>query len=359
MTFAPRQDVPLAPLTTLGLGGPARWFAEVTGVDGVREALRWSEERGLPVQVLGGGSNVVVSDAGFDGLVLRVRSGGLALRREGTGTRVVCGAGMPWDEVVSASVERGLSGIECLSGIPGWAGAAPIQNIGAYGQELSDTLRSVHALDRRSLEEVRLPAATCGLGYRTSRFKTADRDRFVILSLELDLEAGRHPDLRYAELEAAVRRRADPETLPPAEEVRLVRACVLELRRGKSMLIDPDDPDARSAGSFFLNPVLDPAAYERFARTLSEHGVPGPIPAFRAQGGVKVPAAWLVERAGFRKGERHGGVGISAAHALALVNRDGSTAQLLELASAIRDRVELVSGLRLEMEPTLVGAAGA
>lgn len=354
MSLALRHDVSLAPLTSLGLGGPARHLADADDVDGVREALAWSRERDLPVLLLGGGSNVVLPDEGFPGLVMRPRLPGLAFE-EGPGGGVArVGAGVPWDELVSAAVERGLAGVECLSGIPGWCGAAPMQNIGAYGQELSDTLVAVTALDRDADEVVRIAAVDCGFGYRTSRFKASDRDRFVVLSLELELVEGAPREPRYPELARAVAREADPGALPPREALRLIRDRVLALRRAKSMVLDPDDPDARSAGSFFLNPVLPAPAFERLEGRLSEHGITAPIPAYPAPGGVKVPAAWLVERAGFRKGLRHGGVGISSAHALALVNRGGSTADLLELAASIQEGVERISGLKLEIEPTIV-----
>jgi UDP-N-acetylmuramate dehydrogenase len=355
VTFTPLPDVPLGPLTTLGLGGRALHFADVTDVGGLRAALAWSRGRDVPFQLLGGGSNVVVFDEGFPGLVVRLRAGGLSFAESGGRVAVRAGAGVAWDEIVRAAVERDLAGLECLSGIPGWAGAAPIQNIGAYGQELGDTLVSVTALDRQTDETLRLDAEECALGYRTSRFKAADRDRFAILSLELALDPDARPVLRYPELEESVRREADPGSLATGDAVRLVRERVLALRRRKSMVLDPGDPDARSAGSFFLNPILSAEGFERLGRRLEEAGVEDPIPAFPSPGGVKVPAAWLVERAGFRKGHRHGGVGISSAHALALVNRGGTTKELLELAGSIQDAVERLSGLRLEIEPTLVG----
>ena len=360
MSFDLRHDVPLAPLTTLGLGGPASHLADAGDAAGVREALDWSRERDVPVLVLGGGSNVILPDAGFEGLVLRARAPGVSFeegagRGEAAGRVVVrAGAGVPWDEVVRASVERGLVGIECLSGIPGWCGAAPMQNIGAYGQELAETLVAVTAYDRDDGEVVRLPSDACGFGYRTSCFKAADRDRFVILSLELALAPDARPRPRYPELAEAVAREADLATLSPGEAVRLVRERVLALRRAKSMVIDPDDPDTRSAGSFFLNPVLSARAFDGLVERLAEHGIAAPVPSYPSPGGVKVPAAWLVERAGFRKGERRGGVGISSVHALALVNRDGTAAELLELAASIQDAVERISGLRLEIEPTIV-----
>lgn len=357
MSLRVREDVPLAPLTSLGLGGPARWLAEVGDAAALREALAWADERGLPVQVLGGGTNIVFPDAGFPGLVVRIVPDGLSFEEAGGRVRVRAAAGVPWDELVRASVERGLSGVECLSGIPGLAGAAPIQNIGAYGQELADTLVAVECLRRGDREVERLPAGACGFGYRTSRFKEEEeRDRRVVLSLELELRRDMPPRIRYPELAASLERSADLDAMTPAAAVRTVRDHVLALRRGKSMVLDPDDPDARSAGSFFLNPVLEPEAFEALVRRHAAEGGSEPVPSFPAADGIKVPAAWLVERAGFRKGRRHGGVGISSAHALALVNRDGTTAELLELAGQIREAVRRRFGIELAVEPTIVEA---
>ena len=355
MTLRVREDVPLAPLTSLGLGGPARFLAEAESAGELREALAWADGRDLPVQVLGGGTNVVVPDAGFPGLVVRVVPDGLAFEGSDGRVRVRAEAGVSWDALVRSSVERGLSGVECLSGIPGLAGAAPIQNIGAYGQELADTLVAVTCLDRPTGEVVRLPARACGFGYRTSRFRAEDRDRWVILSLELELGRDTPPRIRYPELAASLERSVDLRGMEPAAAALTVREHVLALRRRKSMVLDPDDPDARSAGSFFLNPVLEPEAFEELAR---RHAAGGgdPVPSFPAEHGVKVPAAWLVERAGFRKGHRHGAVGISSAHALALVNRGGTAAELLELAGEIREAVRRRFGVELAIEPTIVEA---
>lgn len=354
MSLALRHGAPLAPLTTLGLGGPARHLADAGDAAAVREALAWSRERDLPVLILGGGSNVVLPDEGFGGLVLRPRLPGLEFEEGRERVVVRAGAGVPWEELVRASVERGLAGVECLSGIPGWCGAAPMQNIGAYGQELSETLAAVTALDRDTDEVVRIPAAECRFAYRTSRFKAADRDRFVVLSVELSLGTDGPAEPRYPELAEAVAREADPGSLPVREGLRLVRETVLALRRAKSMVLDPGDPDTRSAGSFFLNPVLPARDLDCLTRRLAEHGITAPVPSYAAPGGVKIPAAWLVERAGFHKGRRHGGVAISSAHALALVNRGGTTEELLELSSSIQDQVERISGVRLEIEPTIV-----
>ena len=347
------EQVPLAPLTTLELGGPARYLARVESTVELVEALRWAREERIAVAVLGGGSNLVVADAGFDGLVVQPALRGVELDRGADRVRVTVAAGEPWDEVVALAVGEGLAGLECLSGIPGTAGAAPIQNIGAYGQELSGVMESVQVLDCESLRERTLCGAECGFGYRSSRFR-AEPGRSVVLAVTLALGAGARPALRYPELAEALAVRAAEPSLSD------VRAAVLELRRGKSMVLDPDDPNRRSAGSFFSNPVLDPAAAEAVvARALASGAVvrAEEVPRFPAAGGaVKIPAAWLIERAGFEKGLRRGPVGISTRHALALVHHGGGTTRELltlaaEIRTAVRDRFDVI----LQPEPVLLG----
>lgn len=359
MSDGPRTAVPLAPRTTLRLGGSARYFWSVSSAEEAAEALRWARANRQPVQVLGGGSNTIFPDDGFPGLVLHVGLGGVRFG-EGDGEVLVdAGAGENWDDLVEECVERGLTGIECLSGIPGTVGAAPIQNVGAYGQELSETLVHVECLDRSTLDRRRIPADACGFAYRWSRFKGGDRRRFVILGIRLRLARGDRPRIRYEELGEEVERRGSLEGVAPGEAVRRVREAVLALRRRKSMVVREDDPDSRSAGSFFLNPVLSDEEYRELERRWASAGGDAPIPSYPADGGRKVPAAWLVEKAGFEKGHRHGGVGLSRSHALALVNRDGTTGELLELAEEIRRAVEDRFGVQLEREPVLAEPDGA
>ncbi|HMH83451.1 MAG TPA: UDP-N-acetylmuramate dehydrogenase [Gemmatimonadales bacterium] len=348
-----REDVPLAPYTTLGLGGKARYFVECGTEDEVRTALAYAGDRRLPVYVLGGGSNVVFLDAGFPGLVLRVTIGGIEFR-DGPSPEVCAGAGVDWDTAVQGVVERGWTGVECLSGIPGTVGGTPIQNVGAYGQEIAETVVSVVCLDRATLERRTFTAADCAFGYRDSRFKRGDRDRYVVLEVTLRLARNTPPRVRYPELRDAVARGAALDVLPPAGGVRLVRAAVLTLRRGKSMVLDPADPNTRSAGSFFTNPVLPAAAFADLGARWTAMGRTAPIPAYPADGGMKVPAAWLVEQAGFPKGYRQGGVGISTRHALALVNLGGTSVELLALAEAVADGVYERFGIRLAYEPEVV-----
>ena len=352
-----RENVRLAPYTTLQLGGPARYFVECASESEVRAALAHARERGLAVFVLGGGSNVVFGDAGFPGVVLRVAIGGIAFG-EGDGPggapEISAGAGADWDTLVRGAVERGWTGVECLSGIPGTVGGTPIQNVGAYGQEVAETLVRVTCLDRATLERRTFSAAECEFGYRDSRFKRRDRGRYVVLDVTLRLERDAPPRVRYPELRDAIARAGSLDAAAPADAVRLVRQMVLALRRAKSMVLDPDDPNARSAGSFFMNPVLSPEAFAELERRWQRAGGTSAIPSFPAADAVKVPAAWLVERAGFPKGYRLGGAAVSERHALALVNLGGTSAELLDLAEAIQVGVEQRFGVRLECEPEVV-----
>jgi len=350
-----REHVPLAPYTTLGLGGKARYFTECGTDEQVRAALAYATDRRLPVYLLGGGSNVVFLDSGFPGLVLRITIGGMEFR-DGPTPEVRVGAGVDWDTLVQGVVERGWSGVECLSGIPGTVGGTPIQNVGAYGQEIAETVVSVACLDRTTLERRTFTARDCAFGYRDSRFKRADRGRYVVLEVTLRLARDQRPRIRYPELQRAVAGLGGVETVAPGEAVRLVREAVLALRRSKSMVLDPADPNTHSAGSFFMNPVLSAGAFADLEKRWKG------IPSFPADGGVKVPAAWLVEQAGFPKGYRGegrtggggGGAGISTRHALALVNLGGTSADLLALAEKVQAGVEKQFGIRLAYEPEVV-----
>jgi UDP-N-acetylmuramate dehydrogenase len=350
-----QEDVLLAPYTTLGLGGRARYLVECASEAEIRSALEQAAARRVPVHILGGGSNVVFRDSGFSGLVLRIAVGGIAFREGTAPPDVTAGAGVDWDALVRGAVERGWTGIECLSGIPGTVGGTPIQNVGAYGQEIAETLTSVTCLDRVTLERRTFGAAECGFGYRDSRFKNRDRGRYVVLEVTLRLKRDAPPSIRYPELQTAVAEAAALEALAPAAAVRVVRETVLTLRRAKSMLRDPVDPNARSAGSFFMNPLLSAAAFAELERRWRSGGETAAIPSYPAEGAIKVPAAWLVERAGFPKGYRQGGAGVSSRHALALVNLGGTSAELLALAEAIRSGVAARFGIRLEYEPEVVG----
>lgn len=348
------EGAPLAPLTTLGVGGPARWLLEAGDELALREALAFAAERGAPLYVLGGGSNLLIADRGLDAVVLRPKLLGISVARAGDRVHVRAAAGVPWDGLVAAAVAEGWAGIECLAGIPGDVGATPIQNVGAYGQEVSETIVEVRALDRATGAAVKLDRERCRFGYRDSAFKREERGRYLITEVTFALTPGGAAAVRYPELRRAL---GDPAAAPPLAEV---REAVLRLRRSKSMVLDPADENGRSAGSFFMNPTLEEAAFAVVRGRIEAAGVLGPgegIPTFPAgEGRVKVPAAWLIERAGFTKGFVRGRAGISTRHALALVNRGGAEArEILELAALIRREVRGRFGVALAPEPDLWG----
>ena len=354
-TLQIRSEVPLAPHTTIGLGGPARFFAECATPDQIREALAFAREKKLALHVLGGGSNTIFADRGFDGLVLRVGLRGISVSDHRGARLLAAAAGEPWDDVVQESVRLGLAGLECLSGIPGFAGGTPIQNVGAYGQEVGETILTVQAIERETLATVEFTAGECRFGYRMSRFKREDAGRYIVIGVTFALAEEGRPVIRYEELRTALQEAAGSAGEPGGEPVlESVRNTVLSLRRRKSMVVDPADPNSRSVGSFFMNPVLSAAAYEDLAKRWAAGGGNGPVPAFAAGPTYKVPAAWLVERSGFPKGFRRGGVAVSDHHALALVNRGCTTAELLALAMAIEQAVHARFGVALQREPVVV-----
>jgi len=337
----------LADHTTLRLGGPARTWVRATSETELVDAVRRADEVGENVLVLAGGSNLVVADEGIEGTVVEIATTGVSADHEGDeptcgGVLVTVAAGESWDRFVAQAVERGWVGVEALSGIPGSVGATPIQNVGAYGQEVAQTLARVRVWDR-VLNGVRTFAATeCGFGYRTSRFKK-DPGRHVVLEVTFQFRAGDlGAPVEYAELARTLD--VEPGARAPMTDV---RQAVLELRRSKGMVLDPEDHDTWSAGSFFTNPVV---AADR---------VPEGAPAWPQDdppGGVKTSAAWLIEHAGFGKGYGAGAVRLSTKHTLALTNRGGATtAELLALARELRDGVESRFGIRLVNEPVLVG----
>ena len=341
------SDVPLAPLTTLRVGGPAARMADLCSEDDVRASVAEADARREPLLVLGGGSNLVVADEGFAGLVGRMAIRGIEVGRERDRFLVDVGAGEDWDTLVARAVEEGWRGVASLSGIPGRVGATPIQNVGAYGEEVADTVAGVRVFDRASNAFVDMTPAECGFGYRASIFKRSER--WIVTRVRFAFERGDDAPVRYAELARALSVK-EGETAP----AKRVRETVIALRRGKGMVLDPADPDSVSAGSFFVNPVVDLATAARVEALAG--AVP---PRFDAgEGRVKLAAAWLVERAGFVKGWGEGRAGVSRKHALALVNRGGATsAELLAVARAIRDGVHARFAVTLEPEPVFVGCS--
>jgi UDP-N-acetylmuramate dehydrogenase len=336
-----QENLPLSAWTTFGVGGNARYFLDAASEQSVVDGLDYARSRKLPVFVLGGGSNLLVSDRGFDGLVLRIGLKGMTWE----GSRLRAAAGEDWDAVVAACVARGLGGVECLSGIPGLAGGTPVQNVGAYGQETADVLVSVVVLDRHDGQRVELSKQECGFAYRTSIFNTTHKDRYIVLSVDYELRAGVKPQLKYPDLQ----RRFDGNSSPTLAEI---RAAVREIRAAKGMLLVDGDSDCRSAGSFFKNPILSEADYSRL-----QSNAPEGVPLYPAgTGTVKTSAAWLIERSGFKKGFAMGAAAVSSKHTLALVNRGGAAAgDIIRLAREIRRGVQDTFGIRLVPEPVFIG----
>jgi UDP-N-acetylmuramate dehydrogenase len=333
----------LADHTTLRLGGPARDWVDATTTEEVVDAVHGCDVAGTPVLLVAGGSNLVVADDGFDGTVVRIATRGVRVATDTcSGAFVTIAAGEDWDALVARAVDEGWVGVEALSGIPGSVGATPVQNVGAYGQEIAETLASVRCWDRVDAAYRTFAVADCGFGYRTSRFKR-DPQRFVVLEVTLQLPLGDlGAPVRYAELARILGTEAGRRV--PAEDV---RQAVLGLRRGKGMVLDADDHDTWSAGSFFTNPFVAVDA-------LPENAPRWPQP----DGTIKTSAAWLIERAGFHKGYGRGAVSLSTKHTLALTNRGGATTrELLDLAGEVRRGVDDRFGIRLVNEPVLVGCA--
>ncbi|NNE19215.1 MAG: UDP-N-acetylmuramate dehydrogenase [Myxococcales bacterium] len=340
------RDVSLAPLTSLELGGPAKYFVRAADETTLVDALHWAANEDLPSAILAGGSNLIVPDEGYDGLVIQMAIDELDFR---TGGIVSAGAGVAWEKVVEGAVARGWAGLECLSGIPGSTGATPIQNVGAYGVEVAEVIESVRVLRRDTLRFEELAPQDCGFRYRDSLFKR-DPNRFVVTSVEFALRPNGPGAVRYAELE---------KNVLPGVSLAEIRRTVLSLRRQKSMLVEPDDPNRRSAGSFFLNPVVTPEDADRLVeQAISENLVSAvdDVPRYPTEGArVKLAAGWLIEKAGVAKGTRRGAIGVSSKHALALVHHGGgTTAELLAFADEIRARVLDRFGVTLEREPRLL-----
>jgi UDP-N-acetylmuramate dehydrogenase len=346
-----QENVPLAPLTTFRLGGPARFLVEANSGIEVQEAVGFAQSRSLPLFVLGGGSNLVVSDSGWPGLVLKVAIPGIDRRSAEEDDKAIfdVGAGESWDRFASQAVMARCAGVECLSGIPGSVGGTPVQNVGAYGQDVSQTIASVEVFDRKDGQMRELCREACGFSYRSSIFNTSERGRFIILRVAYALTPGGEAHIEYADLKRHFEGR---ETRPDLAET---REAVRHIRARKGMLIVAGDPDCQSAGSFFKNPVLSAEQHEDLDKRAAVKGFT--VPSYPAlEKNRKVSAAWLVEKSGFARGYGFGHVGISSKHALAIVNRGGATAaEVLALKDQIQHRVEEIWGVRLEPEPVMVG----
>ncbi len=347
-----QEDIPLAPLTTLRLGGPARFFVEAKTASDVQEAVAFAQTRSLSLFILGGGSNLLVADQGWPGLVLKVAIPGIEQRSGNDDDGKVlfdAGAGEFWDRFVSHAVMAHSAGVECLSGIPGSVGGTPVQNVGAYGQEVSETIDSVQVFDLKDAQVRELCGEACGFTYRSSIFNTTERGRFIILRVTFALTPGGEPRISYADLQRHFEGR---ETSPNLAET---REAVRHIRARKGMLIVAGDPDCQSAGSFFKNPVLSEAQHEDLQKRAAAKGLT--LPSYPAlEKSRKVSAAWLVEKSGFARGYGLGHVGLSSKHTLAIVNRGGANAsEVLALKDQIQQRVQEIWGVHLEQEPVMVG----
>ena len=346
-----QENVPLAPLTTFRLGGPARFLVEAKSAGEIEEAVAFAHAKNLTPFVLGGGSNLLVADSGWPGLVLQIAIPGIERRSGEVDGKALfdVGAGELWDRFVSHAVMAQCAGVECLSGIPGSVGGTPVQNVGAYGQEVSETIESVEVFDMKDGQVRELCPEACGFTYRSSIFNTTERGRFIILRVTYALTPGGEPRISYADLKRHFEGR---ETLPNLAET---REAVRHIRALKGMLIVPGDPDCQSAGSFFKNPVISPDQHEDLRQRAAVKGLI--LPSYPAlEKSKKISAAWLVEHSGFARGYGFGHVGISSKHALAIVNRGGATAaEVLALKEQIEQRVEEIWGVRLEPEPVMIG----
>jgi UDP-N-acetylmuramate dehydrogenase len=348
-----QENIPLAPLTTLQVGGPARYFIETCTETEVKDAVGFAADKRLPLFVLGGGSNLVVSDAGWPGLVLKIALPGVEFESDRNRTLFCVGAGENWDQFVSFTVSKNCGGLECLSGVPGTVGGTPVQNVGAYGQEVSQTITQVRVLEIANGTILQLDNAACGFTYRTSVFNSSQRGKYIVLEVAYRLERGRQPTIEYADLKKFFG--AASADRPPT--LQQVRDAVRSIRQSKAMLLVSGDEDCRSAGSFFKNPVVSRAEADRLL-AVAQKRVPGKtLPQYPVQNGmVKLAAAWLVEQAGFSKGYSRGPVGLSRKHALAIVNRGGAAAHdIMALKDEVQKKVLEIWGVQLQPEPVFVG----
>jgi len=344
-----QKDVSLAPFTTLQIGGPARFFLSVASEAELLEAVTFARQRSIPIFILGGGSNLLVGDSGFPGLVLHI------VLKEPTITakldsrlQITVAAGVEWNDFVLSICQQGISGIECLAGIPGSVGGTPVQNVGAYGQEVAETIASVRALDLKAMQFVELSNSQCGFAYRKSIFNSTHRGRYIVTAVTFWFDPTRTPHLTYADLT-----RHFGNTQPtPIDVYHVVR----EIRHAKGMLLVAGEPDGRSAGSFFKNPVVQPQTLKHIASALQIDA--NTIPHWSAaEGNIKLPAAWLVERAGFPRGFTMGNAGISSRHTLALINRgNAKAADILALRDTIQSKVNDLFSIQLEQEPVQIGS---
>jgi UDP-N-acetylmuramate dehydrogenase len=348
MSIHIQKQVALAPLTTLKVGGAARFFVEAQVEGEVSEAVEFAKKNSLPLFVLGGGSNVLISDKGFDGLVLKVALRGISANHHKKDFLVTAQAGEDWDGFVRYCVDNGLQGVECLSGIPGTVGGTPVQNVGAYGQEVSKTIVSVRVLEITSGKIFEMSNSDCRFSYRASIFNTTDKNRFIVLAVTFCLKPGGKPKIVYKDLQQFFGKRKP--------DLKKTREAVLQIRAAKSMVIDELDPNSKSAGSFFKNPIVSIEKLGEIEQVAKELGIEF-VPKFAVdERSVKIPAAWLIETSGFYKGFEFGNVGLSTNHTLAIINRgNAETREILELMIEIQTKVKYLFDISLTPEPVFVG----
>lgn len=352
-----KENILLSEYTTIKLGGAAKYFIECDSEDSVKDALKFAKEKKCRLQVLAGGSNIVFSDEGFDGLILKMSIKVVSLTKSKESCFITSGAGEIWDDFVKFSIENEFTGAECLSGIPGSVGATPVQNVGAYGQEVSEIIHSLKAIDKESLEVINFSGEECRFGYRDSRFKSADKDKYIILEVVFKMNANKEPEIRYPELKNYLESLEKFSALSDRKEkLNFIRNAVLTLRQKKSMIIDSNDPNSVSCGSFFTNPVLDVPEFEEFRTKCEVMKLSPPFYKTTVSGieRMKIPAAWLVEQSGFVKGFKAKGAGISSSHSLAIINTGGKTSDVLSLSGEIMRKVKEKFGITLTPEPVIV-----
>lgn len=348
-----QNNIPLKDYTTIGLGGNANYFINCKTVYEIKSVLRFSKESNLKLIVISGGSNIVFPDEGFDGVVMKIDSKGIEFSEDGNFMYAKVSAGENWDEFVSLCIEKSLTGVECMSGIPGSVGATPVQNVGAYGQEVKETIVKVVAIDKETHKTISFDNKDCNFSYRESRFKSEDKDRYIITEVIFKLRKSVEPVIRYDELKKYIDSNFELSgKVDLKEKLKIIRKSVLELRKNKSMVIDANDPNTKSCGSFFKNPVLNEKEFDVFKLNIGKTSEK--IPFYKSGNDYKISAAWLVENAGFKKGYIYKGVGISKNHTLALININGTAKDLIHLSHEIEKKVFEKSGIRLINEPVIV-----
>ncbi|MDQ2747261.1 MAG: UDP-N-acetylmuramate dehydrogenase [Acidobacteriota bacterium] len=347
MNLLIEKNVPLAQLTTLKIGGAAKLFVRITSENQIAEVINFAEKNRLKIFILGGGSNVLIADEGFDGLVLQIALRGISVEQSEDKVLVTAKAGEDWDAFCAFCVDENLQGVECLSGIPGLIGGTPVQNVGAYGQDVSETIQRVRVFDRLEKKFSDLSNADCEFGYRKSIFNSSQKNRYIVTSVVFALKENGQPKIVYKDLLEIF----DTET----PTLRQTREAVLKIRRAKSMVIGENDPNSKSAGSFFKNPVVSKAEFGEIEKRAKIAGIEN-VPFFKNGENVKIPAAWLIEKSDFYKGFNNGKVGLSTNHTLAIINLDDASAyDILKFKDEIQAKVKTIFAVELQPEPIFVG----